>query len=135
MKVAFQTSGLAVGASELKVPPVTDTEFRPKVEPGSSLKVKVISRVSPDFTSDKSPCTKTVGAVWSMVNDCPAFVLALPAASVTLMLAVYVAPASRSALGVTDHAPKGLAIVLRTTELPPLVKVTSTLAPASARPL
>ena len=59
--VAFHTLASLVGAKELRLPPVTLTEFKPNESPGASVKVKVISRVSPDLTLDKLPVMATSG--------------------------------------------------------------------------
>ncbi len=67
---------------------MTVTEFRPKESPGSSLKVKVSSRVSPDFTLLRLPVTSTVGLTVSMPNAVPSTAVELPAASVTVMRAL-----------------------------------------------
>ena len=70
----------------LKVPPVTAkspaTPFQAKLEPGSSVNVKVMTAVSPDFKVDTSEVIVTLGARVSIEieGDEPAGPV-LPAAS------------------------------------------------------
>ena len=63
-----------------------------------SLKVKVINAVSPDLSAALSDETAMVGVIVSMVSDTTLFesapsALALPAASVNLVLATLTEPA------------------------------------------
>ncbi len=79
--------------SALNVPPLTTTSpddpFQVKVEPGSSLKVKVIVAVSPTFKVETLLVMAKVGAVVSMVTLNPEDAeLRFPAVSVALAVSV-----------------------------------------------
>ena len=105
----------------LSAPPLTVTSplvpFQENDAPGSSLKVKVISAVSPAFKVDTSLVMARVGAVVSMVRTkAGEYPLTLPAASVAWTLSV--CSASANILEIKVHDPSAAAFVVDSTVLP-----------------
>ena len=115
-----------------RVPPETVTSPKVNVAPGSSLKAKVMSAVSPILSVDTLLLIPNVGAVVSMVTGKPAdAALTLPAVSVALAVTVRV-PCDRG-LVVIDQAPP-VAMPVPSTVVPS-VSYNLTVEPASAVPV
>ena len=114
-----------------RVPPETVTSPKVNVAPGSSLKAKVMSAVSPILSVDTLLLIPNVGAVVSMVTGKPAdAALTLPAISVavTLMLCV---PSAKVVLVMAQLPPVAMAVP---STVVPSVSYNVTVAPASACP-